>query len=86
LHDLRGVKFNDGIEYDYVPGHPLKFGQEAYAEAQWRGLHSIRRNGDYPTHGIGPVAKVLDIQNGNRFLSLSSCFTHFLKTTSETRI
>ena len=76
LHDLRGVKFNDGVEYDYVPGRPLKFGQDAYAEAQWRGLHSLRRNGDvYPTHGIGPVAKVLDIHNGNRFLSLSSFAT-----------
>jgi len=76
LHDLRGVKFNDGAEYDYVPGRPLKFGQEAYAEAQWRGLHSLRRNGDvYPTHGIGPIAKILDINNGNRFLSLSSFAT-----------
>jgi hypothetical protein len=76
LHDLRGVKFNDGVEYDYVPGRPLKFGKDAYAEAQWRGLHSLRRNGDlYPTHGIGPVAKVLDIHNGNRFLSLSSFAT-----------
>lgn len=76
LHDLRGVKFNDGKEYDYVPGRPLKFGHEAYAEAQWRGLHSLRRNGDlYPTHGIGPVAKVLDIHNGNRFTSLSSFAT-----------
>jgi predicted dehydrogenase len=76
LHDLRGVKFNDGVEYDYVPGRPLKFGQDAYAEAQWRGLHSLRRNGDlYPTHGIGPIAKVLDIHNGNRFLSLSSFAT-----------
>ena len=76
LHDLRGVKFNDGVEYDYVPGRPLKFGKDAYAEAQWRGLHSLRRNGDvYPTHGIGPVAKVLDIHNGNRFISISSFAT-----------
>jgi hypothetical protein len=76
LHDLRGVKFNDGVEYDYVPGRPLKFGHDAYAEAQWRGLHSLRRNGDlYPTHGIGPVAKMLDIHNGNRFSSLSSFST-----------
>ena len=76
LHDLRGVKFNDGLVYDYIPGHPLKFGKDAYAEAQWRGLHSLRRNGDlYPTHGIGPVAQVLDIHNGNRFVSLSAFAT-----------
>jgi hypothetical protein len=76
LHDLRGVKFNDGEEYNYVPGRPLKFGKDAFAEAQWRGLHSLRRNGDlYPTHGIGPKAHALDINNGNRFISLSSYAT-----------
>lgn len=33
----------------------------------------IHRNGEnYPTHEIGPIAKLLDINNGNRFLSLSS--------------
>jgi len=68
LHDLRGVKFNDGVDYDYAPGKPLKFGRDAYAEAQWRGLHSIRRNGDvYPTHGIGPVAKILIFTTGTVF-------------------
>ena len=33
----------------------------------------LYRNGEnYPTHEIGPIAKLLDINNGNRFLSLSS--------------
>lgn len=33
----------------------------------------LNRNGDvYPTHGLGPLAKCLDINRGNRFLSLSS--------------
>lgn len=27
---------------------------------------------NYPTHEIGPIAKILDINNGNRFLTLSS--------------
>src|SRR5512133_817167 len=72
-HDLRSVKFNDGVHYDYEKGGPLKMGKEAYSEAQWRALHAIRRNGDlYPTHGIGPVACCLDINRGNRFLTLSS--------------
>ncbi len=36
-------------------------------------LHNQARNGDlYPTHGIGPIAKILKINRGNRFLSLSS--------------
>ena len=72
-HDLRSVKFNDGVHYDYIPGGELKTGKEAYSEAQWRALHAIRRNGDlYPTHGIGPVANYLDINRGNRFLTLSA--------------
>jgi predicted dehydrogenase len=75
-HDLRSVKFNDGINYDYVKGGPLKMGKEAYSEAQWRALHAVRRNGDlYPTHGIGPVANYLDINRGNRFLTLSAMAT-----------
>ncbi len=33
----------------------------------------INRNCDnYPTHEIGPIAKILDINNGNRFVSLVS--------------
>lgn len=33
----------------------------------------IHRNCEnYPTHEIGPIAKLLDINNGNRFVSLSS--------------
>ena len=33
----------------------------------------MRRNGElYPTHQLGPIAKLLDINRGNRFLSLTS--------------
>ena len=74
MHDLRReAKFNDGKSGSYKDGTPLLFGKDAISEAQWRGLHSLRRNGDlYPTHGLGPVAVLLDINNGNRFLSLTS--------------
>ncbi len=69
-HDLRGVKFNDG-KTPYNSG--VEFGDKGFSEAKWRTLHSVHRNGDlYPTHGIGPVALMLDINRGNRFLSLSS--------------
>lgn len=65
-HDLRGIKFQPGVE----------FGPGASGEARWRTFHSIRRNGDlYPTHGIGPVANYLDINHGNRFVSLTSTAT-----------
>lgn len=76
-HDLREVKFNDGKNYNYVPGSgDLRMGPTAFAEAQWRTNHSVHRNGDiYPTHGIGPVANCMDINRGNRFLSLSAMAT-----------
>ena len=35
--------------------------------------HYLHRNGDlYPTHGLGPVAKILNINRGNRFIKLSA--------------
>jgi len=38
-----------------------------------RAMQNLRRNGDlYPTHGVGPMAKILNINRGNRFLSLTS--------------
>lgn len=62
-HDLRGVKFDPGVE----------FGPGANSEARWRTQHSVTRNGDiYPTHGIGPVAEYININRGNRFVSLTS--------------
>ena len=38
-----------------------------------RAEHNLRRCGElYPTHGIGPIAKILRINRGNRFISLTS--------------
>ena len=69
-HDLRGVKFNDG-KTPYNSG--AEFGEKAFSEARWRTQHSVHRNGDlYPTHGIGPLAMMIDINRGNRFVSLNS--------------
>ena len=65
-HDLRGVLLNPGAE----------FGPKGFSEAKWRTNHCVHRNGDlYPTHGIGPVAMMIDINRGNRFMSLSSFAT-----------
>ena len=65
-HDLRQVKFNDGQG-------GLVFGENSYGEARWRTDHSIHRNGElYPTHGLGPLHAMADINRGNRFTSLSS--------------
>ena len=72
-HDLRGVKFNNGVE-PYDSG--AEFGEKGFSEARWRTNHSVHRNGDlYPTHGIGPVAQMININRGNRFVSLSSFAT-----------
>lgn len=69
-HDLRNVKFNDGTE-SYGPG--AEFGEKGISEARWRTKHSVYRNGDtYPTHGVGPIAAMTDINRGNRFLSMTS--------------
>lgn len=72
-HDLRAVKFNNG-QQPYGGG--VEFGEKGFSEAAWRTNHSVHRNGDlYPTHGIGPVAEMLNINYGNRFVSLSSFST-----------
>ena len=62
-HSLLDIKFNKD----------LKFGEDAKGEARWRTQHSLMRNADvYPTHGLGPIAAMLDINRGNRFLYLTS--------------
>ncbi|MDX1407250.1 MAG: Gfo/Idh/MocA family oxidoreductase [Saprospiraceae bacterium] len=69
-HDLREVKFNDGKQ---PYGGGVEFGEKGFSEAKWRTYHSIHRNGDlYPTHGIGPVGNWININRGNRFVSLTS--------------
>ena len=69
-HDLRDVKFNNGY---HGKEHGVEFGEKAYSEAHWRTEHSVHRNGDlYPTHGVGPIANYVNINRGNRFLSLCS--------------
>lgn len=72
-HDLREVKFNNGTQ---PYGGGVEFGEKAFSEAKWRTWHSVHRNGDvYPTHGAGPVATMLGINRGNRFVSLTSTAT-----------
>lgn len=69
-HDLREVKFNNGVD---AYGHGCEFGDKGWTEARWRTHHSVNRDGDlYPTHGIGPIAHYININRGNRFLNLCS--------------
>lgn len=69
-HDLRFVKFNDGV----TPyGKGVEFGDKGISESKWRTQHSLLRNGDvYPTHGVGPIATMCNINRGNRFVSMTS--------------
>lgn len=72
-HDLREVKLNDGV---HPYGGGVEFGEKGFSEAKWRTQHSVDRNGDiYPTHGLGPVAEMLNINRGNQFLYLTSMAT-----------
>ena len=69
-HDLRGVLFNDGVT-PYNSG--VEFGENGYSEAKWRTNHYVNRNAElYPTHGLGPIANLFDINRGNRITYLSS--------------
>lgn len=55
-----------GYCHDLRPGF-VKYGK------RHRVMANLHRNGDlYPTHGIGPVARILNINRGNRFVSIAS--------------
>lgn len=69
-HDLRFVKLNDGKS---AYGKGVEFGEKGISESAWRTQHTLLRNADvYPTHGVGPIAVMNDINRGNRFMSISS--------------
>ena len=69
-HDLRFVKLNDGKS---AYGKGVEFGEKGISESVWRTQHSLLRNADvYPTHGVGPIAAMCDINRGNRFSSITS--------------
>ncbi|MFC4721061.1 Gfo/Idh/MocA family protein [Geojedonia litorea] len=69
-HDLRFVKLNDGKS---AYGKGVEFGDKGISESAWRTQHSLKRNADvYPTHGVGPIAAMCNINRGNRFTSITS--------------
>jgi len=69
-HDLRFVTLNDGKT---AYGKGVEFGEKGISESAWRTQHSVLRNADvYPTHGVGPIAVMCDVNRGNRFVSMTS--------------
>ena len=82
-HDLRNLLFNDG---SHGLGRGAEFGEKGFSESQWRTNHYVDRNGDlYPTHGLGPIATMMDVNRGNRITHLTSMaskqagLTHYIK-------
>lgn len=68
-HDLRAQLFNTAANCCEGVG----FGPDAIGSAKWRTAHYQNRNGEiYPTHQLGPIAMMLDINRGNRLTKLSS--------------
>ena len=56
IHDILNSFFDEGKRYDF-----------------WRLKENASRNGNlYPTHGIGPVCQILNINRGNKLDYLSS--------------
>jgi len=74
LNMVRLGIFGDVVHCDGGYHHDLRkeicYGEE---NRHYRLRNYLNRNCEnYPTHEIGPIAKVLDINNGNRFVSLTS--------------
>ncbi len=81
LQMVRAGVFGEVIHTKCGYGHDLRAGlvggkqtRVKFGEARdFRGINHEKRNGDlYPTHGVGPLAQQLDINRGNRFVSLTS--------------
>ena len=72
LNMVRKGLFGELIHCECGYEHDLS--EMAWKEAdKERAIHNRMRNGDlYPTHGLGPMAKILKINRGNRFMTISS--------------
>lgn len=65
-HDVRYVKFDTQKNLGFADK----------GELRWRGQHSVKRDGNlYPTHQLGPIALIMDINRGTRMKHLVSMST-----------
>jgi predicted dehydrogenase len=70
---LLGELLHGGAAYNHDLRAMLFSGK---GEGLWRRFPHMKRNGNlYPTHGLGPVARYMDINHGDRFESLVSMST-----------
>lgn len=74
LNMVRQGLFGELIHCQGAYEHDLRDEVALGIENRHYRIHNYKlRNGDvYPTHGLGPVAKCLNINRGNRFVALSS--------------
>ncbi len=74
LNMVRQGLFGELVHCEGGYEHDLREGDTLLVEkGVERALHNRYRNADlYPTHELGPIAKILGINRGNRFLSLTS--------------
>jgi len=81
LNMVRQGVFGELVHCQCGYGHDLRGGLVGRSEAgldvadgrNERSRQHEKRNGDlYPTHGVGPVAKCLEVNRGNRFVSLTA--------------
>ncbi|MUG65653.1 gfo/Idh/MocA family oxidoreductase [Paenibacillus campinasensis] len=77
LNMVRQGMFGELIHCQGAYGHDLREEVAKGVENRHYRVHNyLHRNGDvYPTHGLGPAAKLLGINRGNRFTKLSSMAT-----------
>jgi predicted dehydrogenase len=83
LRMVREGVFGDILHCEAGYQHDCRFLMfDSQGKLTWRGRHSATMNGNlYPTHAVGPVAQWMNINRGDRFVSLVSMSTpaHGLK-------
>ena len=73
LNMIRKGLFGEIIHCEGGYEHDLRGIANQLRRQYQRSYHHMNRNGDlYPTHEIGPISKYLNINRGNRFLTLTS--------------
>jgi predicted dehydrogenase len=77
LRMVREGVFGDVLHCEVGYQHDCRYLMlDAQGKLTWRGRHSATLNGNlYPTHAVGPVAQWMNINRGDRFVSLVSMST-----------
>lgn len=73
LHMVRLGVFGEVVHCQCGYFHDWRKQMTSVGEKRHYVDHYLKRNANvYPSHGLGPISKMLGIHNGNRFLSLTS--------------